>query len=115
MFFCRDGDQDYQQQEIETSQFLLQSGEDRGARIDITGSTFKHSRFCKGLISYRKMQKIEFSEEPQFIKLTSQVARHDDYKMGDNREEPFIRIKDSTFENLSYQQLISTLTNKNVN
>ena len=35
--------------------FMILVGEDRGARIDIQRSTFKHSHFCKGLISYRKM------------------------------------------------------------
>ena len=43
-------------------------GEDRGARIDIEGSTFKHSKFCKGMISYRSMQDIPFSKEPKFVK-----------------------------------------------
>ena len=91
---------------------MLLAGEDRGARIDISGSTFKHSHFWKGLISYRKMQEIKFTDEPKFFKLTSQVARHKNYTMGDNRELPFIRIKGSTFVNLAYQQLLTTLTNK---
>ena len=34
--------------------FLALAGEDRGARINITGSTFKHSKFCKGLIVYNR-------------------------------------------------------------
>lgn len=41
-------------------QFIAQLGEDRGARIDIKSCTFKHSRFCKGMISYREVDKILF-------------------------------------------------------
>ena len=36
------------------NKFMGIAGEDRGARINITSSTFKHSKFCKGLITYRK-------------------------------------------------------------
>lgn len=50
------------------NQFLTLLGEDRGARIDIDSSTFKHSQFCKGLISYRQMESISFDEEPKFVK-----------------------------------------------
>ena len=34
------------------NQFLAHVGEDRGARIHIKGSTFRHSKFCRGMISY---------------------------------------------------------------
>lgn len=91
---------------------MILAGEDRGARIEIVGSTFKHSHFCKGLISYRKMQNITFTEEQNFIKLNSQYAREKNFTLSDNRTESLIKIKDSNFENLAYQQLISTLTNK---
>ena len=33
---------------------LLYMGEDNGAKIEITNSTFKHSSFCKGMISYKR-------------------------------------------------------------
>ena len=82
---------------------MILAGEDRGARIEIVGSNFKHAHICKGLISYRKMQNITFAEEPKFIKLTSQFAREKNFTLSDNRTESFIRIKDSTFENLAYQ------------
>ena len=32
--------------------FIAHLGADRGARIEIIDSTFKHSRFCKGMIVY---------------------------------------------------------------
>lgn len=34
--------------------FIVQLGDDRGARISITDSTFMHASFCKGLIVYRE-------------------------------------------------------------
>ena len=83
-------------------QFMLMAGEDRAARIDITNSTFKHSHFCKGLISYRKAQSIDFSVEPKFFKLTDQVSRHENYTIPDGRNSSFIRVKNSVFENLAY-------------
>ena len=43
-----------QDESVVSDQFMILAGEDRGARIDIVNSTFKHSHFCKGLISYRK-------------------------------------------------------------
>lgn len=42
-----------------TERFMARVGEDRGARIDIQDSTFKHSKFCKGMISYRAPDIIE--------------------------------------------------------
>ena len=44
----------YQDLDAVSDQFMILAGEDRGARIEIVNSTFKHSHFCKGLISYRK-------------------------------------------------------------
>ena len=36
------------------NRFIAYLGEDRGARITITNSTFKHMHFCKGMIVYRE-------------------------------------------------------------
>lgn len=47
--------------------FMARLGEDRGARIDIQHSSFRHSQFCKGLISYRPPDNIQFSEEPNYL------------------------------------------------
>ena len=88
-------------------------GEDRGARIDITNSTFKHSKFCKGLISYRKLHNVDIFKEGKYFKFSNYIVREKNYTMSDNRESAFIRIKDSTFENLAYQQGIKVLTNLN--
>ena len=96
-------------------QFLVQLGEDRGARIDIQSCSFKHSRFCRGLINYRRADKFDFSEEPSFFKFSNQGNHHGfrdsstDYS--DGRAEPYIRIKGSHFENLAYHQEIKVLSN----
>ena len=81
-------------------QFLAQLGEDRGARIDIQNSSFKHSKFCKGMISYRQPDVIEFVDEPKFLKFANQFNRT--HEMPDGRNQSFIRIKDSLFENMAY-------------
>lgn len=37
-----------------TYNFIKYNGADKGAKIKISDSIFKNSRFCKGLITYRK-------------------------------------------------------------
>ena len=92
---------------------MARLGEDRGARIDIQSSTFKHSKFCKGMISYRGPDVIASSDEPNFLDFKNQVNRTESYIMTDNRTESFIRIKDSVFQNLGYQQTLVVLSNLN--
>lgn len=38
----------------DTKTFYTLNAADKGAKITINSSTFKHSRFCKGMITYRK-------------------------------------------------------------
>ena len=70
-------------------------GEDRGGRIDIDGSTFKHSKFCKGMISYRSTQRIAFTDEPKYVKFMSQKNRTAANGFDDDRADSFIRIRNS--------------------
>ena len=42
----------------ETKTFYTYLGADKGARIRIVNSNFKNSRFCKGMIVYRKQSYI---------------------------------------------------------
>ena len=58
-----------------SSRYMMHVGEDRGARIHIEGSTFKHSKFCKGMISYREIQDISYQEEKTLMKLRDLVTR----------------------------------------
>jgi hypothetical protein len=48
--------------------YLATTGVDRGIQLLIHYSTFKNSRFCRGLIVYRKMNKVENQE--QLLNLT---------------------------------------------
>ena len=77
-------------------------GEDRGARIEIRNSTFKHSRFCKGMISYRQVDPILFENESKYFRFSKQLNRTEKFSFADDRAESFIKIKDSHFENLAY-------------
>ena len=80
--------------------FMALSGEDRGARINITGSTFKHSKFCKGLLTYRRQPEIKFSESKTFVNITAGFDRK--FNVSDNRNESFIVIDRSNFTNIGY-------------
>ena len=62
-----------------TDLFMAIVGEDRGARIDIQDSTFKHSKFCKGMISYRSPEVIDYDLEPKFLPFAFQVNRTEAY------------------------------------
>ena len=51
--------------------FLSYMGEDRGAKIEIYDSTFKHSSFCKGLIYYKRLKSITFEDAPLLVNITA--------------------------------------------
>ena len=57
--------------EFQGYRFLGLAGEDRGARINITSSTFKHSKFCKGLLTYRRQPTIYFEDSKKFVNITA--------------------------------------------
>ena len=63
----------------EAEKFLILVGEDRGAQIDINGGSFKHSHFCKGMITYRQAYDIVFDKEPKFLRLSNQLERDSAY------------------------------------
>lgn len=63
------------------------------------------------MISYRAPEKISYESEQKFLKVSNQFNRTDSYGWADNRNDSFIRIKDSVFENLAYQQVITGLSN----
>ena len=77
-------------------------GEDRGARITIANSTFNHMHFCKGLIVYKDQKPIEYTDYRLHTNYTASHIRTKN--ITDNRAEPFIRIMDSEFINIGYQQ-----------
>ena len=75
-------------------------GEDRGARISITNSTFKHMHFCKGMIVYREEKRLEYKDYKLLVNYTASNIRKQN--ITDGRAEPFIKIIDSEFENIGY-------------
>ena len=93
--------------ECQENKFLALAGEDRGARINITRSTFKHSKFCKGLLTYRREPAIQFKDLKTFLNITASQERF--VNISDNRNESFIIIDRSEFENIGYHLVVNTL------
>ena len=91
----------------DTVRFLGLAGEDRGARINITSSTFKHSKFCKGLITYKREETIEFDDHPTFLNISANYKR--DKNITDNRNSSHVVIEGSEFENIGYHFVLHAL------
>lgn len=45
-------------------------GVDSGANISISNSSFNNSKFCKGLIVYRRQQSFTFNDTPRLVNMT---------------------------------------------
>jgi len=91
---------------VETSNFekqserntIVQMGEDRGARILIEDSSVSNSRFCKGMLVYKKAAHLN-SADFDGVLLSFSTHR----KMLEiDYEEPFIKVLRSTFDNLNF-------------
>jgi len=87
---------------------IAKMGQDKGARISIKQSTFSHSRFCKGLISYKKGQAIP----PKLLKnfffaADSQVTQPTGFLAG---YDPAVFIDSSSFINLNHGTAIQYLS-----
>jgi len=84
-------------------------GEDRGGQVTIDGSSFTSSSFCKGLVYYSTFQPITYSESPTLLNYTANAVNQTgvDSKIPDG--ENFIKITNSTFKNLGFQQVIRAL------
>eukprot|EP00347_Sterkiella_histriomuscorum_P022241 403331176 len=81
---------------VDMSFFTYQGGQ-RGALILISNSNFKHSRFCLGLITYRKQLKI--SQYKSFINYTDHQVGN---KMLYGDQGSYIILQNSTFNNLNF-------------
>ena len=77
-------------------------GQDKGVALTIEGSVFKHSRFCKGMIVYRKEPTIK-ADGFEVLQMSSFAEPLE------SEDEPFILIYDSTFENLNMGTMINQL------
>ena len=87
-------------------------GEDRGAQIEITNSTFRSSSFCKGLVYYSKFESISFTQAPTLLNFTANFKGKNESDFVDQDALNYIRIENSSFKNIGFQQVIDALTMK---
>jgi hypothetical protein len=90
-----------------TDEFYVMHGEDRGAKITITDSQFKHMTFCRGMIWYRRQEAMTYDNYPTFVNISAQLTN--DKREYDPYEESYIRIRDSEFDNFGFLQAIQAL------
>ena len=98
--------------------FIVQLGDDRGARITIEESTFKHSSFCKGLIVYREMPELlPYDNEYLVVNFSNEAGKRVEHFMDRTQDDNFgenglpqISIKDSTFLNLNHGKNMTHLS-----
>ena len=92
------------------SQFLTYYGEDRGARIYITNSTFKYSSFCKGMIYYKRTEMFSFDDYKQMVNFTANGVRPEyEYDLNDS---PYISIENTTIDNIGFHEIVDSATLK---
>lgn len=98
--------------------YIVQLGDDRGARITITNSVFKHSSFCKGLIVYRPQPELLPYDNNYLVLNFAYEAEHGvrdwtkrgDTQLGYGSTPPKIEITDSVFWNLNHGRNITHLS-----
>lgn len=79
--------------------YLSYQGDHRGAQIYVTSSTFKHSRFCKGLIVYRETMIMTYKN---FVNVTMQGATDKKNAALNKDTKSKLTISSSTFLNLNW-------------
>lgn len=87
------------------SPYIEELGDNRGAIIDIASSKFYHSRFCKGMITYKKRPILE----PQYDVLVYGLSSTNSIELP-QIDDSLITIQSSHFENLNYGRVIKTLS-----
>lgn len=91
------------------NRILTYYGEDRGAQIELTNSTFKSSSFFKGLVYYSKFQSLGFEEAPVLLNYTANFAGNKSVAFKDQEAKNYIKIENSQFKNIGFQQVIDAL------
>lgn len=86
-----------------TYDFFAQNNADKGAKISISSSTFKHSRFCKGLITYRKDWNIT-NARGSYLNYNHLFSNKKNKDTGS-----YITISSSTFYNLNWLSSVNAL------
>ena len=77
----------------DTKTYIIELSDNRGVNIDIQDSTFYSSRFCKGMIAFKKKPVLDSTDHIQILSLADFIA--------DPTEKSQLSIKDSTFYNLN--------------
>lgn len=85
--------------------YIEELGDNRGVKITITGSTFSHSRFCKGMLVYKKRPFIESTFDHLVYSLSSSNSI-----VEETSDNSMIKITTSTFENLNFGRVLSTIS-----
>jgi hypothetical protein len=88
-----------------TVTYYNSNGADRGAKITITNSVFKHSRFCKGMIVYRPSLYVSSEDFRTIVNQTNLYMT----KPLKNDTDAFILISGSTFNNLNAYTKVRSL------
>ena len=84
--------------------YYTYTGRDKGANIQITGSSFQYSRFCKGAIVYRKP--ISITDYTWIFNFTLQYSE-DKYNSISNN---MINITNTLFNYMNYAKNQTSLT-----
>ena len=81
---------------------ILEIGDNRGVNILITKSEFSHSRFCKGMIVFKRRPILASTDKVTVFNLGSLVTHQADTS--------FIKIANSKFNNLNFGKVLTTLS-----
>lgn len=87
--------------------YVIELGENKGFNLKISSSSFKNSRFCKGLISYKKRYDLITTGS---VAITSLNNMQPDDPTVEVTDTSLIEISKSTFENLGMGRVIKTLS-----
>ena len=90
---------------VGSKQYIETLGHDRGVKITITGSSFSHSRFCKGMLVYKKRPYLESTFDYLVYGLSTSNSL-----AAETADNSMIKIASSTFTNLNFGKVLLTLS-----
>ena len=83
--------------------YIVELGDDRGVSLSLEKSTFAHSRFCKGMIVFKKKPILASTTSTIVSSLNNAVPKP-------SEDNSLIDISGSTFENLNFGRVLKTLS-----
>ena len=85
--------------------YVIELGDERGVNIKIASSTFSNSRFCKGMLVFKKRYSgLESTSAMTFTSLNKLVTAPT------TTDTSLIEITDTTFSNLNHGRVIDTIS-----